>query len=133
MEEFVVEDYTPGPPEEPSGDRCPRCREAVPLKAVRCPSCGQPIHDFRRMLPFFAGVGLVLGLLLAAVVMYREVYLADLERAVPVRTEEAPAPDFGTVPDTSAEHDIQAQTQSETKPDAPARPAPPERKPPLNR
>ncbi len=133
MEEFVVEDYSPGPPEEPSGEKCPRCLAPVPARASRCPNCGQPVHALRRMLPLLAGVLLAIGLVLVTVFTYRAVHLANLEKAVPVRTDVDPMPTIGPAPDTSAEHDIQTQTQTPAKPETPAKPDAPAPKPPLNR
>src|SRR5580704_19123945 len=48
-------------------DKCHRCLEAVPPKAVRCPRCGEPVHKSHHIRKILAVFGLLMFLVVAAV------------------------------------------------------------------
>src|ERR1017187_5758305 len=103
--------------EDTKGDRCPRCLQAVPPKARRCPGCGQPIHSGRPLI-FAIGIAGLLVLVFAMLVMYRLVANEDAANA-PVPVEENAAPQEELLPDPAPAS-------------RPNQPAKPEKKPPLD-
>jgi len=114
---------------QPVGDRCPRCLVPITVKAGRCPLCGIPVARSKRIWPVAAGVACVLALVFLFVVMYRTVYLAELERAAPVDDTTTPSGQFAPPPETSAGHEPPPPAPGDAKPAE----REPQKKPPLDR
>lgn len=109
-------------------ERCIRCYEPVPVNAARCPHCRQPLSNAKRFVPMIVGAAGVLALLFLLVMMYRVVYLTDLEHAKPLEDEQSVARDPFANPATSASQDKPAAKSD----DKPAETAKPDKPPPLN-
>jgi hypothetical protein len=112
----------------PASDKCSRCLQPVPVAAKRCPQCGQPISKARRLIFMSVAAAGVLALLFMLVVMYRVVYLADMQHAPTLEDDQAvPADAMATPPATSQDVPLPP------KDDKPSAPPEPEKPPPLNR
>ena len=112
----------------PASDKCARCLQLVSSKDARCPHCGQPTNNPRRLVLMGVATAGVMAILFVLVVMYRVIYLADLEQAAPLEDPEAePAAAF--VEGSATSQDVSVPKQEEK----PAAPAEPEKPPPLNR
>ncbi|MCU1236209.1 MAG: hypothetical protein JWP63_4176 [Candidatus Solibacter sp.] len=98
-------------------DNCTRCLQPVPVRAARCPGCGQP-HQNRRWIPLAIGTAGVFALVFVMLLMYYAAWKADLATA-------EVAPD-----DNGAQADIMVKTPEEGG--KPSPPPAPEKKPPLN-
>jgi hypothetical protein len=121
MEEVVAE-------QTPASDKCARCLQVVSSKAARCPHCGQPTNNPRRLVLMVVAAAGALAMLFMLVVMYRTVYLADVQNAAPMEDDSAP-PTAPFAEATSTSQDVPPPP----KDDAPAKPAAPDKPPPLNR
>src|SRR4051794_38850605 len=109
-------------------EKCARCLQPIASDSVRCTHCGQPIHNPRRLIFLMVAAAGVLAVIFMLVIMYRVVYLADLEEAGPVESEQsaAPAAQFSDASTTSQE------APPPPKDAKPPEPLAPDKPPPLN-
>src|SRR5689334_11533943 len=94
-------------------EKCGRCLEPLPHNAARCPGCGQPVSNTRRMVFMAVATAGALALVFLIVIMYVSVYRGGLEPAVEPPAAEPPVFAGG---ETSAEHQSEAPKKDEGKP-----------------
>jgi hypothetical protein len=112
-----MEDGAPQSLEDVRVEFCPRCLQAVPRRASRCPACRQPIHGIR-VLPYAAGAVSLLILAVALFVMFQVV----------TRRPPAPVADHAPTPVEILKQEP-APVPADSKPSPPPKP---EKRPPLN-
>jgi hypothetical protein len=98
-------------------ENCTRCLQPVPVRAARCPGCGQPYKN-RRWVPLTIGTIGLLALIFVMGLMYYATWRADLDQAeILADPDGEPQEIMVKVPDSNSK---------------PAAPPAPEKKPPLN-
>lgn len=112
-----MEDGAPKSLEDVRVEFCPRCLQAVPRRASRCPACRQPIHGIR-VLPYVAGAVSLLILAVALFVMFQVV------------SKRPPAPATESAP--TAEEVLKQEPLPASADSKPSPPPKPEKRPPLN-
>jgi predicted nucleic acid-binding Zn ribbon protein len=120
MDETVAQERT-------TTEQCVRCLEPVPLNALRCPHCGEPVSHRRRTVFKVIAVAGILAMAFMLVLMYRTVYISESQPvALPEDDEVARRDPFAE----QARSPEQGGTKADEKPPSPPEP---EKPPPLNR